>query len=152
MKRLKIGNKEYKIEFTIEASLYNECTTRTLNIMQAMSLVDDANENVAELIERMADVPMTALTLFYAGLLEYHSHEVQSIDDAKALFKELVKSGAYDEETDTDLTTWYGLLNYLIFIMDEDGFFKQIGLVQEGEKPKKVPQDHKKKATKTTEA
>ena len=149
MKRLKIGKKEYKIEFTIEASLYKECTKKTMEVMQAMSLQDNPNAHENELIDVMSEIPNIALTLFYAGLLENHSDEVESMDDAKALFKELAKSGAYDQETESDLTTWYGLLRYLISVMDEDGFFKQMGLEQDKQIP--TPQDHKKKATKTIE-
>ena len=33
MKIIKIGNKDYTFEFTIEASLYNDCTEKTTNLM-----------------------------------------------------------------------------------------------------------------------
>lgn len=125
MKTLNIGNKEYKFEYSIEASLYNDCTTKTVDLMTGVML--SANEeNLKELIRSLSDVPNTTLTMFYAGLLENHSDEIQSIDDAKALIKTLMRENKEDE----DLSNFYGIMQILMECMSDDGFFKQIGLEQ----------------------
>lgn len=145
MKLITIGGKEYKFEFSIEASLYNECTEKVAGLFIDL----EEAENTRQVVTSISDVPHTALIMFYAGLLEYHSDEIKSIDDAKALIKVYFKE---DKEQN-----FYSVLNQMVDCMSDDGFFKQIGLTQmieamaeeEQEKPKqtKTPQDHKKKTT-----
>lgn len=145
MKLITIGGKEYKFEFSIEASLYNECTEKVAGLFIDL----EEAENTRQVVTSISDVPHTALIMFYAGLLEYHSDEIKSIDDAKALIKVYFKE---DKEQN-----FYSVLNQMVDCMSDDGFFKQIGLTQmieamteeEQEVPKepKKPQDHKKKTT-----
>lgn len=145
MKLITIGGKEYKFEFSIEASLYNECTEKVAGLFINL----EEAENTRQVVTSISDVPHTALIMFYAGLLEYHSDEIKSIDDAKALIKVYFKE---DKEQN-----FYSVLNQMVDCMSDDGFFKQIGLTQmieamaeeEQEVPKepKKPQDHKKKTT-----
>lgn len=159
MKVITINSKEYVIEFTIEASLYNACTEKVTGLMMKLSEAQD-KKDIKELLGSMSDIPQTALTMFYAGLLEHHGEDgdgsVTSIKDAKKLIKEYIA-----ENKDDETGNFYGVMEMLIDQMAEDGFFKQIGLEQlmnqteEEDKQKaktpKVPQDHKKKATKPKE-
>lgn len=69
-KLLKIGNKEYKLEYSIEASLYDECVKSVMNTLLATS--GGVDKTPEEMISGMANIPNTALTVFYAGLLQYH--------------------------------------------------------------------------------
>lgn len=69
-KLLKIGNKEYKLEYNIEASLYDECVKSVMNTLLATS--GGVDKTPEEMISGMANIPNTALTVFYAGLLQYH--------------------------------------------------------------------------------
>lgn len=152
MTTLKIGDKEYKIEFTIEASLYSECTEKVTGLMLSIAEAQDKNA-IKEVISSMSDIPQTALTMFYAGLLEHHGEDgdktVLTKTDAKKLIKQY-----FNEHADDDTGNFYGIMEMLVERMGEDGFFKQIGLQQmtgQTEKTLKQPQDHKKKETKASE-
>ena len=141
-----IGGKEYEIEFTVEASLYNECTEKVAGLMIEISEAQE-KENIRSVISSMSDIPQTTLTMFYAGLLEHHGEDgdksVLSKSDAKKLIKQYFK-----EHHDEESGNFYGFMEMLIEQMGEDGFFKQVGLIQgaeQAEKTLKAPQDHKKK-------
>lgn len=150
MKVIKIGNKEYKFEFTIEASLYGECT-ETLTAF--LTNVGTAGGNLKEVLKSISDIPQTALTLFYAGLLEHHGEDgdgtVTTKKDAKRLIKQY-----FEDKKDTDEADFYSIMALMIEVMEEDGFFKRTGLsrvLEAGmEKVPKKPQDHKK-PTKVTQ-
>lgn len=143
-KTLNIDGKEYKIEFTIEASLYDEVITRTISLMENLTSAS-SEKDMKTIIDSMSDIPKTALVMFYAGLLEYHGVDgdgsVTSMEDAKRLVKLYFKEHSEDETGN-----FYGLMNMLIEQMGEDGFFKQIGLAQASETVVNL-QDHKKKKT-----
>ena len=151
-KIFKIDGKDYKVEYTIEAALYEECTEAVMNFMVDSSTAADAKD-MKMLIKNMSNVPQITLTLFYAGLLEHHSPSsgdgsVANLADAKRLSTQYFR-----ENPDVEDANFYGLLNTLIGQMREDGFFKQIGLEQmmtSSTSDIKKPQDHKKKITKIT--
>lgn len=143
MKVIKIGNKEYKFEFTIEASLYGECTEALTEFLANFGSAG----NLKDILKNISNTPQTALTLFYAGLLEHHGEDgdgtVTTKKDAKRLIKQYL-----EDKKDTDEADFYAILNLMIEVMEEDGFFKRTGLnrvLEAGTQnaPKK-PQDHKK--------
>lgn len=147
MLEIRIGNKDYKIEFTIEASLYKDCTEQVTLLMAEMFGGD--TRSIKDVISAMTNIPQTTLTMFYAGLLEHHGEDgdgsVLSVSDAKRLIKQFMA-----ENKDNERGNFFGVMQILIEQMGEDGFFKQIGLEQaasgvQTKKPKKTPQDHKKK-------
>ena len=150
MKVIKIGNKEYKFEFTIEASLYGECTEA---LTAFLINVGTAGGNLKEVLKSISDIPQTALTLFYAGLLEHHGEDgdgtVTTKKDAKRLIEQY-----FEDKKDTDEADFYSIMALMISVMEEDGFFKRTGLekiLTAGmEKAPKKPQDHKK-PTKVTQ-
>lgn len=148
MKIINIGNKDYKFEFTIEASLYNECTEKVTNLL--FSIEESQNkEDIKQLLSGLSDIPQTTLTMFYAGLLEHHGEDgdgtILTKKDAKALIKQYM-----DEHKEDGKGNFYEIMNEMIAVMEEDGFFNQIGLTQAVENQAKIPQDHKKKTTKAT--
>lgn len=154
MLTLNIGGKDYNIEFTIEASLYNECTEKVTNLMVSIGEAQD-KADIKSVLSSMSDIPQTTLTMFYAGLLEHHGGDVgdgtvNSMRDAKLLIRKY-----FDEHKEDDKGNFYSVMEMLIEQMGKDGFFKQIGLEQmmkKGSKrPVKVPQDHKKKSVKAGE-
>lgn len=146
---LNIGGKNYTIEFTIEASLYSACTEKVTTLMVALSKTS-SEEDVKGVVSAIADVPQTALTMFYAGLMENHGEEIRSVADAKELIKVYFK-----ERKDDEQGNFYALMELMIEQMGNDDFFKLIGLDKmfqeqsESNKTVKKPQDHKKKATTT---
>lgn len=149
MKVINIGGKDYTFEFTIEASLYNECTEKVVSLMSSMEDAKD-KESTEKLINSMSNIPQTTLTMFYAGLLEHHGEEgdktITSKKDAKKLIKQY-----FSEHKDDETGNFYGVMEIMVEVMEDDDFFSQIGLNQlaEGQTKKqtKTPQDHKKKAT-----
>lgn len=146
-KVLNIGGRDYRLEYTIEASLYADCVT---SIMGLLSELNDSREqkDTKRLFSGIANVPQTAITIFYAGLLEHHGEvgdmSVMSPQEAKRLVSQYLREHKEDESGN-----FYGLLNMCIEQMGEDGFFKLIGMdamVDASQKklPKK-PRDHQKK-------
>lgn len=140
MRNLKIGNDEYKIEFSIEASLYKDCTEKVTNLMTDAAMAG-TSENIKGIISAMADIPQTTLHMFHAGLLEHHNF---SISTSKELLSKYLK-----ENKENDSGNFYAIMNMLLEDMDNDGFFGLIGLdkifAQTEENIKKQPQDHLKK-------
>lgn len=152
MKVINIGGKDYTIEFTIEASLYSECTEKVMGLMLSIADAGEKDE-LSAIAPSMSDIPQTTLTMFYAGLLEHHGEEgdgtVLTKKDAKKLIKQYL-----DEHKEDETGNFYGLMELMIEIMTDDDFFNQIGLKQlfqetQTEKEVKTPQDHKKKTTTT---
>ena len=152
MLNLIIGGKDYHIEYTIEASLYNECTEKVTGLMASIGEAGDKAE-IKAMLSSIADIPQTVLTMFYAGLLEHHGEDgdgtVTSKKDAKNLIRQYLV-----EHKDDDTGNFYGVMEMLIGQMGDDGFFELIGLNQimnqtaeTEKKARKTPQDYKKKAT-----
>ena len=142
MRRLTINGKEYTFKFSIEASLYNECTEAMMNMFlslgeaqgeaeSAAAVVGNDKERAGELVmssmrkafTSVANIPQTALTLFYAGLLEEHSDSVRSKNDAKKLLAQFI-----NEVEDEKNKNFYYVTNLMMEIMGEDHFFDLTGL------------------------
>ena len=129
MRRLTINGKEYTFEFSIEASLYNECTEATMNMILGLGKAQGEVESVTEpqqAVEAMrnvfssaANIPQTAMTLFYAGLLEHHRDSVRSVDDAKAVLADYLRESK---------TNFYDVMTMMLECMGEDHFFALTGL------------------------
>lgn len=126
MKTIKIGEKEYKFEFTVEASLFNECTEKLTTFIANIGEAQNKSE-LKQIVASISDIPQTALTMFYAGLLEYHGEDgdgsVMSKKDAKRLIKQY-----FTENKDTGNDDFYSVLTLMIECMGDDGFFKRVGL------------------------
>ena len=151
-KIITIDGKDYKLEFTIEASLCRECIEKISGLV-----IDISNgEDIKQMLAGVSDIPYTSLICFYAGLLEHHGthptgdRTVPDINAAKVLAAKLI----HDENN--DINNWYDIFTTCIEQMGDDGFFELVGLNSimgtSEKKPRKVPQDHKKKQMKVSEA
>ena len=123
-KVLKIGDRDYKLEYTIEASLYDEGIDTTLKFISAAGMpkeedlekytpeqqIEIRKQVVDNIMKSMTNLPKTAMDLFYMGLLEYHG------------------SGKYADHTEDGTGTFYDILSMCLDQMAEDGFFKRTGL------------------------
>lgn len=145
--KLRIGEKDYELEYTFEAVLYERCIEKIVELFGSIAAANEVasgktDEGVTkDALKQMVGIPRTTITLFYAGLLE--NNPVETEDAAKALLKQYFK-----ENPDAENGNFYGMMTAIMGQMDEDGFFKQIGLIsEEPESQPKVPQDHKKKAS-----
>lgn len=166
-KVLTIGGKDYRLEYSIEASLYKDGVDRLINFLsgafgasgeaeltKGLSEEDKTKVRVElmhNLRSEIINLPDTALTLFYAGLLEYHGldgdgsilHKV----DAKKLVKQL-----FAEQPEDGITDFASLLELCINQMGEDGFFKRTGLERiaeqsEAAKPNRATRRAQKRLT-----
>lgn len=129
---LEIGGKDYQIEYTFEASMYNECTEQIIDFMTnsvMMSEKEQSEENIKEMLKGMTTIPSLTLTMFYAGLLEHHGVDGDGSVPDKIIAKQLMKQ--YMKEHQGQIgDNAYDILNMLLGQMGADGFFKQIGLEQ----------------------
>ena len=152
-KALTIGGKEYHLEYSIEATLYSDSVSSIAGMLTDPAIAEKEHD-VKMLLSGMSNVPQTALTIFYAGLMEAHgTHpngdgQVPDIQTAKGLIAEFMREHKEDE-----YGNFYGVMQMCIEQMGEDGFFDLVGLnaMTEGmkkKKPRKVPQDHKKASEK----
>jgi hypothetical protein len=121
---MEISGKNYRLEYTVEAALCDECVERTMRLFVAIGEAQN-EQDIKKVVSTMTDIPRTALYLFYGGLLEHHADEVKSVDDAKKLVTEYFR-----ENKDSEDANFYGLLTTCLTQMKEDGFFRQIGLEQ----------------------
>ncbi|MCB7336327.1 hypothetical protein LI010_19930 [Enterocloster aldenensis] len=157
-KVMKIGGKDYKIEFAVEAALYDGCISATMELIGGIAIAASEKE-IKGIIAGMANIPQTALTLFYAGLMEHHGDSgdrtVLQIADAKQLIIQYFKEHPGD--------SFYDVMNLMMDQMGEDGFFERVGLEKMMEKyfPEAmvekdtkavatIPQDHKSKTKKAS--
>ena len=142
-KVLTIGGNEYRLEYSIEASLYADCTAKLVEFLGAAygsSEVAKHLGNVAEgdrasavrsvireSLQAVANIPDVAITLFYAGLLQYHGLEgdktVTSMRDAKSIVRQYFEDHKDDGEGD-----FYSIMQICIEQMGEDDFFRRVGL------------------------
>lgn len=154
-KILKIGDKEYKLEYSIEASLYNDCVKSVMNTL--VSISGGTNRDISETISGMSDIPKTTIIVFYAGLIQYHGNHpdgdgsVPDLTTAKRLVAQCLSEHKEDE-----CGNFYGIFNMCLMQMEEDGFFELTGLAEfineingtrKSRKTPKKPTDHQKKAT-----
>lgn len=160
MKTLKIGEKDYTLEYSFMAAEHNETVQKMFNVVSGAYLIKRANiaeENKEDIAfamiegtgEMVADIPHIVKTAFYSGLLENHN---VSQEEAYALMKQYMKENKI---------SFRKLFDDIKECMEEDGFFDLSGLTemmeemnksvetQTKKRTPKVPQDHKKKSTGT---
>lgn len=157
---LKIGGKEYKIEFTFNAAEYKDCVQKAFKIVTGGYLAARQDEGIMGMIEgtgdMISDMPELCETFLYAGLLE--NDPVETELDAKVLLRQFFK-----ENMGNDMCSYFAMFNFLKEQMEADGFFKLTGLdkiieemeqsategTEKTEKKKKEPQDRKMKQIST---
>ncbi|MDT4377239.1 hypothetical protein RO787_28390 [Blautia coccoides] len=157
-----VDGKEYMIEYTFEAAHNKKCVDLCWNYfsgayMMKGAALDELGDSetvnkvatIDKMIDTMSDIPDMVITLLYAGLLEHHEDEIQTGKDARNLYKRFCKENPDDERT-SDFTMFEAIKAQ----MEEDGFFKRIGLenfleqLSQPNSPKKTPktpQNHQRK-------
>ena len=157
MKRITIAGKEYTFKFSVQASLYNECTESILDgyamsgRMSASAEENDAEAMYKEIISTMANIPKKATTLFYAGLLEFHGKKgdgsVKSLGEAEDLLTDYLEENIDNEGKWTK--SFSDVLNEMMEIMYEDNFFALIGLDKITKQAEKQTEDKPKRRKKS---
>lgn len=160
MLNLKIGEKNYTLEYSFMAAEHNETVQKMFNVVSGAYLIRKANitgenkEDIANAMlegtgEMVADIPHIVKTAFYSGLLENHN---VSQEDAYDLMKQYMKENKI---------SFKKLFDDIKTCMEDDGFFDLSGLTemmeemnqsvetQTKKRTPKTPQDHKKKSVGT---
>lgn len=126
---IKIGEKEYNLEFTFAAAEHKSLVQSMFNVMSGAYIVkngmggENSESNVAAAMidgasEMVADIPRICRIAFYAGMLE---NNPVSEDEAKELMKQYMKENKL---------SFYRLFEDLKKYMEEDGFFDLSGLTE----------------------
>ena len=136
MKTIKIGDKEYTLEFTFEAAECKGLVQSMFNVLSGAYILRNAGGAVGGTLskeeedeaafrcmvdgssEMVADIPHICRIGFYAGLLE--NNEV-SEDEAKELMKQYMKENKI---------SFHGMYELLKQCMEDDGFFDLSGLTE----------------------
>lgn len=156
MKTITVNNKEYKLEFSIEAAEYKDIVQKMFKVLSGAYIVEEAQDmnnptsmeiinGTANMIGDTADICKTA---FYAALLE---HNPLTHEESIRVMREYMKIRKLSYKT---------LNDELRKMMEDDGFFNLSGLndmikqmygnqTQTQNQKKKIPQDRKKKSTGT---
>lgn len=127
-KVLQIGGKDYKLEYSIEASLYADCTASLTGLMTEIQIAGDSKD-IKRIVSELSNIPQTTLTIFYAGFMEHHGvhpdgdGSVPDIQTAKHLIAQYLK-----EHSEDDTGNFFGIMQMCIEQMGDDGFFKLTGL------------------------
>lgn len=149
-KVLNIGGQDYKLEYSVEASLYADCVSSLTGLMTDIESAGNEND-IKKVLTGISNVPQTTLIMFYAGLIEAHgTHpdgdgKVPDIQSAKRLIAQYMKEHKEDETGN-----FFGIMQMCIEQMGEDGFFDLTGMtammnaMTSPKKQPKVPQDHKR--------
>lgn len=143
MKRITINNKEYTLEYSIEASLYDECTKTVMDTFVKASMSagyvkdGDSMAAISGVVESIANLPQKVVTLFYAGLLEHHGnsgdHSVKSRADAKNILVMYLKESG---------KSFVDVNNELLECIGEDNFFDLTGLSMIGKKIDEITEEN----------
>ena len=136
MKTIKIGDKEYTLEFTFEAAECKGLVQSMFNVLSGAYILRNVAGAVGGTLskeeentttfrcmidgssEMIADIPHICRIGFYAGLLE--NNEV-SEDEAKELMKQYMKENKI---------SFHGMYELLKQCMEDDGFFDLSGLTE----------------------
>lgn len=127
-KTITIGGKDYKLEYSIEASLYGDCVASVVSLLANIGKAAEKDDMVKQ-IHEISNIPQVAWTIFYAGLLEAHGTHpegdgtVPDKEAAKVLMVQYIKEHQGEEGGD-----FYDVLSMCMNQMGEDGFFKLTGM------------------------
>lgn len=132
MRTIRIGDKEYVIEYTFEAAEHKDTVQKIFNVLTgayalkssvgAESEQDAAVGMIDGVSGMVADIPHIVITAFYSGMLE---HNPVSQEEAKALMKQYMRENKF---------SYHKLFEDIKTYMEEDGFFDLSGLREMVEK------------------
>lgn len=152
--KMKIGNKEYILEYTFEAVRHKDTVEALASFFSSISDVQEKvmNKDVKGLSSAISGKSELIINLFYAGLLENHgTHKfgdgtVPDKETAIDLLRQYFKENKGNKQAN-----WNAIYEELGKQMQEDDFLEQIGLggmTEEEMEESKKPQDHKPKQAK----
>lgn len=150
-KILSINGENYVLEFGMEAALNEECLLSITNLFSDIGTADAKND-IKMMLNGLANIPQTALTMFYAGLLEHHRSggEADGRVSNKEAAKELVVK-YISEHKGEETGSFAGVMAMCFETMETDGFFQIVGLdglFKDKNQAKKEEPEKKKKTKK----
>lgn len=128
MKKFTVDGTEYKLEYSFEAALDNDCVQNMFNMLTGAYIYKSLpgeettqNQGIVAAVEgfsRMfADTPKVCVSAFSAGLKE--NHPDLTLEESKALMKRYMKNKKLG---------FNDLFNEIVECMEKDGFFKLTNL------------------------
>jgi hypothetical protein len=129
MRKIKIGDKEFTLKYSMRATLQNDCIKMITKVLVES---DSDATKAGDIAEMTADVIPTVIESWYAGLIE--AHGMHRYGDGSVPDKETANDLLFqliEENTDAEDTLYgdyFGVLQVIIECMNDDGFFKKIGL------------------------
>lgn len=127
-KILTIDGENYVLEFGTEAAFSEECLLSITNLFLDIGMADARND-VKMMLNGLANIPQTALTMLYAGLLEHHGNGKNAdkkVPDKETAKKLIVKY--ISEHKGEESGNFAGVMAMCFEVMEADGFFQIIGL------------------------
>lgn len=116
--KINVNEKEYVIEFGMEAALMPEAIQEMARLVVENFVVQT---DIKRITSFMATIPKATLKLFYAGLLEHHGESgdrtIRSEKDAKRVLKLYLKANPE--------VSFIDLLNKLLEQIAEDNFVEK---------------------------
>lgn len=133
-KVLKIGEKDYILEYGQEALFDTECLKVLTEFFGDVGEAE-SNNDMKSMIMQLANIPKITLTLFYAALIEHHGMNGDKTVPDKETAKRLIMQ--YISENKKGKKNFATIMGLCMARMQEDGFLKVIGLdgLLEGESP-----------------
>lgn len=128
MKKITIDGTEYTLKYSMRATLQNDCIRAVTKLLVETDDSDDA-VGISNLV---ADVVPTVSEAWYAGLIEHHgTHKygdgkVPDKETADELLFALIEENI--DKEDSVYSDYFGVMQELVECMNDDGFFKRIGL------------------------
>lgn len=140
MKNINIDGKEYTLEYTIGASLYDECVVSVMKLLSSYAYAesDELKGNTKAIVDEqltiMGGIPKVALNCFYAGLLEHHGTGEYAGENSDGSVSSIVVArgliGKYLKESKENGTggTFMDVFNMCVECMGDDDFLTLIGV------------------------
>lgn len=66
-KTIKVDGNDYKLQYSVEAAMYDECTAKVITLMTAIGDEKEDEENLKSKIKEISSIPNLAVSMFYAG-------------------------------------------------------------------------------------
>lgn len=145
---LTINGNEYKLEFTIEASMHKNLVSTMFKVLSGSYMIggmvgadnSDESKAIGNVLDNVgnyvSEIPHFAKLMFHAGLLENNPMTEQ---ESYTLLKEYMKQEKKD---------FMSLFNELKGYMEKDGFFEISGLTKQLESMTKAVEEQTEKAQK----
>lgn len=139
-KVLKIGEKDYILEYGQEALFDTDCLSNLTGFWGDIGEAESKGD-VKSMLVQFSNIPKITLELFYAGLMEHHGMNGDKMVPDKETAKGLIMK--YISENKKEKMNFAVLFGMCMARMQEDGFLEVLGLegLLEGKSPEIITKE-----------